>query len=158
MENPKTIEAMKARLSRLVEELNAPEANNREAFEEITLQIAEVSNWLTENGADMNDETTNPIPEPMSSVEAQRTMQRYCCSACWSHLNTYNRPGKGLYVLCPDCKDNTPGYVSKSWVERRKNESHAEAYEAKRNLKEALPELNPHAKKQAADILAEIGF
>jgi hypothetical protein len=155
MENEQTIEAMKARLSRLMAELNEPEAN--EAFFEITEQIAEVSNWLTENGA-MNDETTNPIPEPMSNADAQRTMRRYCCSACWSHLNTYNRPGKGLYVLCPDCKDNTPGYVSKSWVERRKNESHAEAYEAKRNLKEALPELNPHAKKQAADILAEIGF
>jgi DNA-directed RNA polymerase subunit RPC12/RpoP len=158
MENEQTIEAMKARLSRLMAELNEPEANNEEAFFEITEQIAEVSQWLAENGADMNDETTNPIPEPMSNADAQRTMQRYCCSGCWSHLNTYNRPGKGLYVLCPDCGDKTPGYVSKSWVERRKAESHAEAYEAKRNLRDALPFLNETAKKSAEELLAEIGF
>ena len=100
----------------------------------------------------------NPIVEPMSSNEAQRTVNRYCCSACWSHLLTFNRPGKGLFVLCPDCGDKTPGYVSKYWVEKRKAESHADAYEAKHNLREALPNLNPTAKKQAADILAEIGF
>lgn len=151
----KTIEAMKERLSALVRELD--ECHDYESVQQVTGQIAEVSNWLAENGEPMGDETTNPIVEPMSNSEAQRTAKRYCCSACWSHLNIYNRRGK-LFVLCPDCQDKTPGYVSKHWVERRKSESHAEAMDARHNLKEALPFLNPTAKRTAEEILAEIGF
>ena len=151
----KTIEAMKERLSALIRELD--ECHDYESIQEVTGQIAEVGNWLAENGEPMNDETKNPTMEPMSNAEAQRTKSKYCCSACWSHLNIYNKRGK-LFVLCPDCQENTPGYVSKHWVERRKSESHAEVMDARHNLKQALPFLNEHAKRDAADILAEIGF
>jgi len=152
-----TTRAMRERLNQLTRELE--ECHDFESIEQVTEQMAEIANWLQENGEGMtDDETSNPIVEPLGSIEAQRMVQRYCCSACWSHLLTFNRPGKGLYVLCPDCGDKTPGYVSKSWVERRKAESLAEAYSAKQNLKDALPFLNKTAKQSAESILAEIGF
>ena len=108
----------------------------------------------------MTDAPALPHVTPMLYHEAQRTAQRCKCSGCWSHLNIYDYKPDRRFVLClcPNCKENTPGYVSARWVERKQNESRAEAAEARHNLKEALPFLNPHAQKQAADILTEIGF
>jgi hypothetical protein len=59
-------------------------------------------------------------------------------------------------VKCGNC--TCPGYVTKSWVERKKSESAAEAMTVKHNLRESLPFLNPNAGRKMSELISELGF
>jgi DNA-directed RNA polymerase subunit RPC12/RpoP len=100
----------------------------------------------------------HPRVEAMSRALASRTQKRYVCAGCWSDLII--QPDKANpqldHVLCPNCE--TPGYVSRRYAERQASESAAAAIDARHNLREALPFLNPNAGKQVTELLAELGF
>jgi len=69
---------------------------------------------------------------PMDQHRAE-TVERDClCSGCWGRVNADFAPGRLWFVRCINCGENTPGYVSKAYVERREQENKFEAREIKR--------------------------
>lgn len=99
------------------------------------------------------DESTG-LPA-MPDGEASRTVLHYRCSACWGFLNKYPIKGTRHWVVkCQICGNQTRGYVSSAWVERRLSESHAELQEARIALRGALPAL-PLSEQ---DLLESLGF
>lgn len=88
--------------------------------------------------------------------EADRTVKHYRCSGCWGHLNKFPIRGTRLWaVRCAVCGDQTRGYVSSKWVDRKLSESHAELQEARIALHDALPSLPKPSEK---DLMERLGF
>lgn len=70
--------------------------------------------------------------------EAEHIKRNHVCSKCWGALNTERVPGTEFYkVVCPKCGEDQ-GFVTKAYVERRRQENHFEAIEAKHNLGKIL--------------------
>jgi DNA-directed RNA polymerase subunit RPC12/RpoP len=88
-------------------------------------------------------------------LEAQNLQADYVCSRCWGHLVTRFVNG-GAVVTCAVCGENTPGFVTKQYAERRKQESAAEKAEAQHVLKDIIPSSSSGKSKD--DLLKELGF
>ena len=77
--------------------------------------------------------------DELDIADAERIASRNLCASCWQGL-TVQRSDKGQRlwkVICLHCGDDR-GFVSADYVERRRNEDHWDAYEAKKNLASAL--------------------
>jgi hypothetical protein len=63
---------------------------------------------------------------------------------------------KQWFAICPECKEETAGYISKNFADRRRKESEQEYLEAQRNLREVLG-MKPE-KHSVAENLKALGF
>ena len=88
---------------------------------------------------------------------AERTVKRYVCSACWGHL-TQKHADNGNLIECHSCKEETPGFVTKAFAERRREESIGEKMDTTKMLREVGGIENPHAGKSTKQLLSEMGF
>lgn len=98
--------------------------------------------------------------ESMNAELAEKTVKDFCCSNCWGELELApDLRGNGLYfVTCQKCKEETKGYVTKYFANRRRIESEFEAREAIRVLRKMGVLPDPNKGKSRAELLKEIGF
>ena len=63
---------------------------------------------------------------------AVKTRKRYACSICWGELEIIPDLSDvtRYFVTCKRCKEETRGYVTQYFVERRRGESFGEEFEA----------------------------
>ena len=95
--------------------------------------------------------------EPLNDVLADRTVKHYVCSSCWGHLIKIPALQRGFWIVeCHRCREETKGYVTMAYAERRLSESSAEKMDVQINLRGILP--NQHAGKTTTQILTEMGF
>ena len=98
------------------------------------------------------------MTENLTSIEAQKLVRDYVCSDCWGILaEYYDRETRTSTVRCSTEGCPCNGLVSKSFVERRKAESHVELSEARIALRDAVPWLRGE-KKSVEQLLKELGF
>jgi hypothetical protein len=95
--------------------------------------------------------------DAMTDRQARHTVKACVCAACWSHLVMHPAPG-GMLVLCALCKEQTTGYVSKNYTERRKQIAAGEVLIMKHNtqLLDACPWVNPQRGRAASQIMTEL--
>lgn len=86
---------------------------------------------------------------------SQKLVRDYVCSTCWGHLLRFPE-GEMYRVECHNHKEETPGFVTKKYAERRRGESRVDVLEVKDMMRNvgALPANN----KTASELLAEMGF
>ena len=97
--------------------------------------------------------------DPMTFALARNTVKFYACSGCWGELDSpIPTSDGGFLVLCRRCKEETPGYVSQRYVERRRSESIGEEREVKRMLIKVGVLPDPLAGKSKADLIRELGY
>lgn len=93
--------------------------------------------------------------EPLSRSELEDTLNQYVCSTCWANLSFRYEDHK-WFAICPQCKEETVGYTSKAYAERRLAESDREAAEARHNLKKIM---NLGGARQSTDKnLSDLGY
>lgn len=80
-------------------------------------------------------------------------VRSYLCSGCWGHLVPYIAPKGKYFAKCVNCGDETPGYVSKYFVEQQEDKSFAELGD----VLAAYPELRK-SEKTAEESAEELGF
>lgn len=99
--------------------------------------------------------------EPLNEALARKTVKRYACSICWGELEL--RPAIHLdngwyFVVCKKCQDETRGYVTQFFVNRRRGESEFE----KVNVTHLMQKLglieNPLKGKNQKELIKELGF
>lgn len=94
--------------------------------------------------------------EPIPRHLLDDTLRDYVCSICWGPLDFhYDTPERKWYALCRRHKEETPGYTSRNYAERRRAESAREAIEAAYNLREILGLAEPISQERA---LKDLGF
>lgn len=77
--------------------------------------------------------------EPVSRYLLDDTLRDYVCSICWGPLDFhYDTETKQWYALCRSHKEETTGYTSRNFAERRRKESEHELIEAAYNLREIM--------------------
>ncbi len=98
---------------------------------------------------------------PVDSIKADRTIQDFRCSTCWSDLLKWPQPREVNHinlslVLCIKCDEHTRGFVHKSTIDLKKLEDHFNAQE----VKKAYPGLdpNPREKKSTEENIEDLGF
>jgi hypothetical protein len=103
--------------------------------------------------------------EALTSELAHKTVKNYSCSNCWGDLEIVSdMRGHNMYfVICPKCKDDTKGYITKYFVNQRRAESEFEKRDVVRLLQklEILPKtqtplLQGETRQQAN--IRELGF
>ena len=74
--------------------------------------------------------------ESFDLIFAHKTRKRYACSTCWGDLELVPDPANEnrWFVLCKRCKDETRGYVTQYFVNRRRSESCGEEFEVTKLL------------------------
>ncbi len=97
--------------------------------------------------------------ESFDSVLAHKTVKRYVCSNCWGELEIVPDMTKQerYFVICKKCQDDTKGYVTKYYANRRRNESAFEERDVTRLLQKTgiLPKPNYGSIPQ---MLNDLGF
>lgn len=94
--------------------------------------------------------------EPMHPQLASRTARWYVCSRCWGDLQ--ERPtAEGVYVECVNCGEETYGYVTRHWIDRKRMEDKFEALEVTRML-QRIGVLPKPERKPVGQNLKELGF
>ncbi len=83
--------------------------------------------------------------------------QQYCCGACWGELVAEFAEDGQYRIVCGECGEGTPGYVSRRYVERRIAENASQYITARYAMRQAYPFLFPAA-KTAGNNLKELGF
>lgn len=98
--------------------------------------------------------------EPMNAELAEKTVKDFCCSNCWGDLELVpDLRGNGLYfATCKKCQEDTKGYVTKYFANRRRIESEFEARDAIRVLQKLDILPNPNKGKSRNELLKELGF
>ena len=98
--------------------------------------------------------------EPLTEELARKTVKLYVCSACWGDLETRRDPldDELFYVTCVKCQIETKGYVTKYFVERRRNDNEFEKMDAESLLRRMGIIENPLAGKTEKDLLHELGY
>ncbi len=89
---------------------------------------------------------------------AIQTVNRYCCSNCWGALERFPAlNGQGEVVQCLTCKDDTKGFVSQYYAQRRRDENVFEKHDVQRLLRTigVLPQLPAQTE---AEHLKALGF
>jgi hypothetical protein len=92
----------------------------------------------------------------MDFQAAQIIVAKYACSNCWSHLVSYPFAADRTRVLCGRCGQETRGYVSKYYVEKRLQNSLGEKIDAAYALRDVIPSV--HKGKPENQLLNELGF
>jgi hypothetical protein len=82
----------------------------------------------------------------------------YLCSRYWGDLVINLAPDRKYFVECFRCGNETPGYVTKSWAEKRRSESISEGIEVNQLLRELNLIPNPFESKTAEELIRELGF
>lgn len=105
------------------------------------------------------DETTQNT-QVMDEAEAVKFIHRYVCSTCWSDLVADRIEGQRYdrSVHCGNENCSGAGFVTRKYVEKRRDDDHFDYLDAKRNLGEVLGLPNPNKGKTAEQLLAELGF
>lgn len=93
--------------------------------------------------------------EPLTRDELDETLRDYVCATCWGALAFKYVEGQ-WFAVCPECGENTTGYTSKHFAERRRNESTGELVEAAHNLRDVLG-LRPE-RQSVEKNLSDLGF
>ena len=93
------------------------------------------------------------MSEIMEPNLALTTVRDYVCSNCWEQLIAIPAEGHNLEVVC-GTKQEHHGFVRRTFIERRSNESHGELVEATMNLRKIIP----MPKKSEKELLTELGF
>lgn len=94
--------------------------------------------------------------EPIPRHLLDDTLNNYVCSICWGPLDFhYDTQERKWYALCRRHKEDTIGYTSKNYADRRRAESESEAIEAAYNLREILGLAEPISQERA---LKDLGF
>jgi hypothetical protein len=98
--------------------------------------------------------------EPMTFELARDTVKWYGCSGCWGALQMDPDPeNPGLYLVkCVACLDETQGYTSQKYIDRRRALSESELREATKVLREIGVLPDPMKGKTQAQKLQELGF
>lgn len=98
--------------------------------------------------------------QPLTDVMARKTVKRYVCSMCWGELEIHPDPLETdkNYVVCKTHQEETRGYVTRFYVNRRRNESAFEKMDAENLLRRLGIIENPLAGKSERELLKEIGF
>lgn len=98
--------------------------------------------------------------QPLDFLMARKTVKHYACSNCWGELEMIpDEAQPDLYqVKCKKCGDETKGYVTQHYVERRRSESQFEEVNATHMLMKAGVLDNPLAGKTTEQLLKELGF
>lgn len=89
------------------------------------------------------------------------TVKRYACSICWGELETVSDPRDYAmcFVLCRKCQDETRGYVSKFFVNRRRGESEFEKLDVTKLLYQTgILKREPREHKTQQQRITELGF
>jgi hypothetical protein len=93
------------------------------------------------------------MSEVMEPNLAFTTIRDYVCSECWQQLISISAEGHNLNVVCGTNPEHA-GFVRRSGIERKANESHGELVEATMNLRGIIP----MPKKSEKELLNELGF
>lgn len=93
----------------------------------------------------------------MNAALARVTIERYVCSNCWGHL-IERFDGDDSIVECHYCEEETTGFVTKQFADRRIEESAGERLEVKGMLIGLGVIENPHSGKSASELSKEMGF
>lgn len=99
--------------------------------------------------------------DALNETMARKTVKRYACSLCWGELEMRSaiHLENGFYfVVCKKCQDETRGYVTQYFVNRRRGESEFEKGDVTRLLIKLGFAENPLKGKTRADLLKELGF
>lgn len=97
--------------------------------------------------------------EPLNESMAKKTIERYACSICWGDLELHpavHLENGWYFVVCKKCQDETRGYVTKYFVNRRRNESEFERIAATHLLRKIG--VLPKPEKTKSQLLQELGF
>ncbi len=102
------------------------------------------------------DEEAGKHLDAMHPELARRTVKWYVCSRCWSDLQMQDSTD-GVRVECVRCGEETYGYVTRKWTERKRSDDHFEALEVTRMLQRigVLPKPERRTEKQ---ILSQLGY
>jgi len=91
-----------------------------------------------------------------SQFDACDFQQSHVCATCWRPL--VNRPdGEGWICQCTECKEETRGYVTRKYVDKRIEQSVAFARAARVALAPYVPFLQQEKRTEAQNI-SELGF
>lgn len=93
------------------------------------------------------------MSEIMAAELALSTVRDYVCSNCWEQLIAIPAEGHNLEVVCGTNQEHH-GFVRRTFVMRRSNESRGELVEATMNLRKFIP----MPKKSEKELLNELGF
>lgn len=98
--------------------------------------------------------------EALNEALARKTVKFYACSNCWGELEILpDLRESGMYfVTCKKCGDETKGYVTQHFVNRRRGESEFEERDARKLLVKVGILPNPLEGRTKADLLKELGF
>jgi hypothetical protein len=98
--------------------------------------------------------------ESFDLVFATKTRKRYACSNCWGDLELVPdlRESHKYFVLCCKCQDETRGYVSQYFVERRRGESEGDKVNVVHLLRKLGIMENPLKGVSREEILKSLGF
>ena len=66
--------------------------------------------------------------EPLTDALARKTIEIYVCSMCWGDLEIHPDPIEQdkNYVVCEQHQEETRGYVTRYYADRRRNDSEFE--------------------------------
>jgi hypothetical protein len=98
--------------------------------------------------------------EAINGQLAIHTVKFYACSNCWGDLEAHPdmMHDDSFFVLCKKCGDDTKGYVTRHFVERRRNDNEFEKRDATHLLRKLGIIDDPLKDKKADDLLKELGF
>ena len=98
--------------------------------------------------------------ESLDAELARKTVKHYACSNCWGDLEI--RPDitkpEMYFVVCQKCGDETKGYVTKYFVNRRRGESEFEKRDVNKLLIKTGIIPNPLEGMTREDIKKSLGF
>lgn len=111
-------------------------------------------------GQVLTDSETKPYERGDNCImdfrQAQITVASYCCSNCWSHVVSFPFAADKTRVLCPRCGEDTRGYVSRHYADRRRQNSLGEKIEAAYTLRGVIK--SPVAGQTEGELLKGLGY
>ena len=98
------------------------------------------------------DEEAGTLPADVAAY----TVKHYCCAVCYGHLIERIVDHSTSTVECARYGYEHSGYVTKSYTDRRKSDSYAEALEVRQAMK--AWGMLPNSQREPKEILSELGF
>jgi hypothetical protein len=98
--------------------------------------------------------------EALTAELAEKTVKNYACSNCWGDLEFTPdmRENDMYFVICKKCQDETKGYVTKYFINQRRNESEFEKRDVIRLLHKLDILPNPRKGMTEKDLLNQLGY
>jgi len=100
------------------------------------------------------------IMESLNKSLAILTVNRYACSICWGDLEMHNDLSNNsmVFVVCKKCQDETRGYVTKYFVNRRRGESEFEKINVTHLMRKLGYIENPLKNVSRESIMKSLGY